>query len=122
VEERGARNDGFPTIHDLELMVERERAGSEASRSAAASDRRSVKAPSRNKGHEVGEKIVGHFHIAVEGGCAAECWSLHDDEAGALDMVDKALGYDPRHDLILLKPSRMVWPADVAREHADLVQ
>jgi len=38
-------------------------------------------------------------HIAVERGCAADCRSLHDDEAGALEMVDKALGYDPRHDL-----------------------
>jgi hypothetical protein len=50
VEERGARNDGFQTIHDLALTVDRQRAGRETSRSAAAIDSQSIKAPEPKQG------------------------------------------------------------------------
>src|SRR5271167_443481 len=63
-----ARRFLFQTIHDLALMVDRERAGREASPSAAVIDSQSVKAPqAATRGYDAGKKIVGRKrHIAVD--------------------------------------------------------
>ena len=63
-----ARRFLFQTIHDVALMVDRERAGREASPSAAVIDSRSVKAPHGNsRGYDAGKKVVGRKrHIAVD--------------------------------------------------------
>jgi hypothetical protein len=54
-----ARRFLFQTIHDLALMVDRERAGREASPSAGVIDSQSVKAPqSKTRGYDAGKKIV----------------------------------------------------------------
>jgi transposase len=58
----------FQTIHDVELMLDRERQGREASPSAAVIDSQSVKAPhAEARGYDAGKKIVGRKrHIAVD--------------------------------------------------------
>ena len=71
-----ARRSLFQTIHDVELMPDRERAGREASPSAAMiGDRRSaeghsqsIKAPHANaKGYDAAKRIAGRkHHIAVD--------------------------------------------------------
>ena len=63
-----ARRFLFQTIHDLALMVDRERAGREASPSAGVIDSQSVKAPQgETRGYDAGKKIVGRKrHIAVD--------------------------------------------------------
>jgi len=63
-----ARRFLFQTIHDLELMLDRERAGREASPSAAVIDSQSVKAPHAEiRGYDAAKKIVGRKrHIAVD--------------------------------------------------------
>src|ERR1700739_3371900 len=63
-----ARRFLFQTIHDVALMVDRERAGREASPSAAVIDSQSVKAPhAQTRGYDAGKKIVGRKrHIAVD--------------------------------------------------------
>ncbi len=63
-----ARRFLFQTIHDVELMLDRERAGREASPSAAVIDSQSIKASSaETTDYDVGEKIVGRKrHIAVD--------------------------------------------------------
>ena len=64
-----ARRFLFQTIHDLALMVDRERAGREASPSAGVIDSQSVKAPAPGgtRGYDAGKKIVGRKrHIAVD--------------------------------------------------------
>src|ERR1700761_7057794 len=63
-----ARRFLFQTIHDVALMVDRERAGREASPSAAVIDSQSVKAPqAETRGYDAGKKIVGRKrHIAVD--------------------------------------------------------
>lgn len=63
-----ARRFLFQTIHDVELMLDRERAGREASPSAAVLDSQSVKAPhAQTRGYDAGKKIVGRKrHIAVD--------------------------------------------------------
>jgi transposase len=63
-----ARRFLFQTIHDVELMLDRERAGREASPSAAVIDSQSIKAPSADaRGYDAGKKIVGRKrHIAVD--------------------------------------------------------
>ena len=63
-----ARRFLFQTIHDVALMVDRERAGREASPSAAVIDSQSVKAPHGNsRGYDAGKKVVGRKrHIAVD--------------------------------------------------------
>ena len=58
----------FRTIHDLALMIDRERAGREASPSAGIIDSQSIKAPSaRERGFDANKKVVGRKrHIAVD--------------------------------------------------------
>lgn len=63
-----ARRFLFQTIHDIELMLDRERQGREQSPSAAVIDSQSIKAPSAEKrGFDAGKKVVGRKrHIAVD--------------------------------------------------------
>jgi putative transposase len=58
----------FRTIHDLALMLDRERAGREASPSGGVLDSQTVKAPfAQTRGFDEGKKIVGRKrHIAVD--------------------------------------------------------
>jgi transposase len=63
-----ARRFLFQTIHDIELMLDRERQGRQQSPSAAVIDSQSVKAPSaEERGFDAAKKIVGRKrHIAVD--------------------------------------------------------
>ncbi len=58
----------FRTIHDVTLMLDREREGREQSPGAAVVDSRSTKAPAAQKrGFDAGKKVVGRKrHIAVD--------------------------------------------------------
>lgn len=58
----------FQTIHDVALMIDRERAGCEASPSAGVVDSQSVRAPAAAKrGYDAGKKINGRKrHIVVD--------------------------------------------------------
>jgi len=59
----------FRTIHDLALMVDRERAGREASPTAAVVDSQTVKAPApgAKRGYDAAQKTVGRKrHILVD--------------------------------------------------------
>jgi putative transposase len=58
----------FRTIHDLAMMVDRERSGREASPSAGVIDSQSVKAPrAAERGYCAAKKVVGRKrHIAVD--------------------------------------------------------
>ena len=58
----------FRTIHDVALMLDRERAGREVSPSAGILDSQTVKAPAaKNRGFDGAKKIVGRKrHIAVD--------------------------------------------------------
>jgi hypothetical protein len=58
----------FQTIHDVELMLDREREGREASPSAAVIDCQSVKAPHADmRGYDAAKKIRWpQRHIAVD--------------------------------------------------------
>lgn len=63
-----ARRFLFQTIHDVELMLDRGRAGREESPSAAVIDSQTVKAPGAGtRGYDANKKIVGRKrHIAVD--------------------------------------------------------
>ncbi len=63
-----ARRFLFQTVHDVALMLDRERSGREASPSAAVIDSQSVKAvQAKTRGYDAGKKIVGRKrHIAVD--------------------------------------------------------
>ena len=63
-----ARRFLFQTIHDVEMMLDRERSGREASPSAAVIDSQSIKAPhARARGFDAAKKVVGRKrHIAVD--------------------------------------------------------
>lgn len=58
----------FRTIHDVALMIGRERSGRAAQPTAGVIDSQSVKAPgSKKRGYDAGKKIVGRKrHIAVD--------------------------------------------------------
>ena len=58
----------FRTIHDVTLMLDREREGREQSPTAAVVDNQSIKAPAAEKrGFDAGKKVVGRKrHIAVD--------------------------------------------------------
>jgi transposase len=58
----------FRTIHDIALIMDRERQGREASPSGGVLDSQSVKAPAaRQRGYDAGKKIAGRKrHVAVD--------------------------------------------------------
>jgi putative transposase len=58
----------FRTIHDVALMLDRERAGRDASPSAGILDSQSIKAPhGATRGYDAGKKVLGRKrHIAVD--------------------------------------------------------
>ena len=58
----------FQTIHDVALMLHRERCGREASPTGGVLDSQSVKAPvAKERGFDGGKKITGRQrHIAVD--------------------------------------------------------
>ena len=58
----------FRTIHDIALMIDRERVGREASPTAGVVDSQTVKAPAaKARGYDAGKKIVGRKrHIVVD--------------------------------------------------------
>jgi putative transposase len=58
----------FRTIHDVALMLDRERAGRAASPSGGILDSQSIKAPhGRTRGYDAGKKVLGRKrHIAVD--------------------------------------------------------
>jgi putative transposase len=58
---RFVRRRLFRTIHDVVLMMDRERAGREASPSAAVIDSQTVKAPAAHaRGYDANKNMVGH--------------------------------------------------------------
>ena len=65
---RFVRRFMFQTIHDVALMIDRERVGREASPSGGVIDSQTVKAPfAKTRGYDAGKKIVGRKrHIAVD--------------------------------------------------------
>ena len=65
---RFVRRFMFRTIHDVALMLDRERSGREASPTGGVIDSQSVKAPqAKTRGYDAGKKIVGRKrHIAVD--------------------------------------------------------
>ena len=58
----------FRTIHDVAVMIDRERNGREASPSAGVIDSQSIKAPAaKSRGYDAGKKVTGRKrHIAVD--------------------------------------------------------
>jgi transposase len=64
----GVRSILFQTIHDVALMIDRERVGRQASPTGGVVDSQSVKAPeAKTRGYDAGKKIVGRKrHIAVD--------------------------------------------------------
>jgi hypothetical protein len=55
----------FRTLHDVTLMLGREREGRE--QTAAVVDSQSIKAPAaKERGFDAGKKIVGQRHISVD--------------------------------------------------------
>ncbi len=58
----------FQTIHDVELMLDREEAGREASPSGGIVDSQSLKGPAAaQRGYDGGKKLIGrNRHIAVD--------------------------------------------------------
>jgi putative transposase len=69
----------FNTIHDIALMVDRERAGREPSPSAGIVDSQSVKAPAaKERGFDAGKKIAGRKRqIAVDTAAPASAQCSH---------------------------------------------
>jgi putative transposase len=65
---RFVRRIMFQTIHDVALMLDRQRSGREASPTGGVIDSQSVKAPAaKTRGYDAGKKIVGRKrHIAVD--------------------------------------------------------
>jgi transposase len=92
----------FQTIHDLELMIDRERAGREASPTGGVIDSQTVKAPAprAERGYDAGKKIVGRKrHIAV-------------DTDGRLLMVNLTAAdiSDSAGAVVVLEAIRKRWP------------
>jgi transposase len=83
----------FKTIHDVALMLDRERESREASPTAAVVDSQSIKAPSAQKrGFDAGKKIVGrkrHIAVDTDGRLLMVNLTTADisDSAGAQDIV-----------------------------------
>ena len=77
---RFVRRFMFQTIHDVALMLDRERVGREASPTGGVVDSQSVKAPeAKTRGYDAGKKIVGRKrHIA----CSATIWMGRQRQSG----------------------------------------
>ncbi len=84
----------FRTIHDIALMLDRERAGREASPSGGVLDSQTVKAPSaERRGFDAAKKIVGRKrHVAVDTDGRLLMVNLTpadvSDSAGAQTIID----------------------------------
>lgn len=84
----------FRTIHDVALMIDRERAGREASPTAGVIDSQTIKAPMADKrGYDAGKKIVGrkrHIAVDTDGRLLAVNLTTADisDSAGAMPILD----------------------------------
>lgn len=84
----------FRTIHDIALMLDRERAGREASPSGGVLDSQTVKAPSAEKrGFDAAKKVVGRKrHVAVDTDGRLLMVNLTpadvSDSAGAQTIID----------------------------------
>src|SRR5258708_17503664 len=82
------------TIHDGVLMIDRERAGREASPTAGVIDSQTIKAPMAEKrGYDAGKKIVGrkrHIAVDTDGRLLAVNLTTADisDSAGAQPILD----------------------------------
>lgn len=91
----------FRTIHDLALMIDRERQGREASPSGGVLDSQTVKAPAaQTRGYDANKKIVGRKrHVAV-------------DTDGRLLMVNLTTAdiSDSAGAQIILEAIRKRWP------------
>ncbi len=91
----------FQTIHDVSLMLDRERAGREASPSGGILDSQTVKAPhAKLRGYDANKKIVGRKrHIAV-------------DTDGRLLMIDLTTAdiFDSAGAQAILDAVRKRWP------------
>src|SRR5580700_7074498 len=76
----------FQTIHDVALMLDRERVGREASPTGGVIDSQSVKAPeAKTRGYDAGKKIVGRKrHIAVDtDGTTSRRWAKAENPSAA---------------------------------------
>jgi transposase len=85
----------FQTIHDLELMLDRERAGRASSPTAGVVDSQTVKAPApqAERGYDAAKKVVGRKrHIAVDTDGRLLMVNLTpadiSDSAGALPILE----------------------------------
>ena len=84
----------FRTIHDVVLMIDRKRAGREASPTAGVVDSQTIKAPMAEKrGYDAGKKIVGrkrHIAVDTDGRLLAVNLTTADisDSAGAQPILD----------------------------------
>jgi putative transposase len=84
----------FETIHDVALMIDRERVGREASPTAGVIDSQSVKAPAApTRGYDAGKKIVGrkrHITVDTDGRLLMINLTTADmaDSAGAQAILD----------------------------------
>ncbi len=84
----------FSTIHDMALMLDRERAGRHASPSAVVIDSQSVKAPTaQSRGFDSNKKIVGrkrHIAVGTDGRLLMLNLTTADisDSAGAQAVLD----------------------------------
>jgi transposase len=85
----------FQTIHDIELMCDREQAGREASPSAGVIDSQSVKAPAPGavRGYDAAKKVVGrkrHITVDTDGRLLMVNLTAADisDSAGAQVILD----------------------------------
>jgi transposase len=84
----------FRTVHDVALMMDRERVGREASPTAGVIDSQSVKAPhAKQRGHDAGKKITGrkrHIAVDTDGRLLMVNLSTADisDSAGAQKILD----------------------------------
>ena len=91
----------FETIHDMAVMIDRERVGREASPSAGVIDSQSVKAPGAEaRGYDAGKKIVGRKrHIAVDTDGRLLMINLTtadiSDSAGAQMILDRSASAGP---------------------------
>ncbi len=84
----------FRTIHDVALLIERERAGRECRPTVGVIDSQTIKAPLADKrGFDAGKKVVGrkrHIAVDTDGRLLAVILTTADisDSAGAMPILD----------------------------------